>query len=215
MNSWTVSDMDVVYYDIAMETNTLENLKTTSWRASVCSFMLPAWTARSGQRNIDMKAHLRKENVTDEDYTLLPRMILIQECLKIMFIMVSCADKMTGVGCITFIDESVLFAGEGTLRTHQGDIIEGSWYKGRASGKHNTVKFKNGDTYTGGMKSGLFHGEGVFQWRRNMGSYKGTWFKGRPQGRGVRVFINGNIFTGNFEGGRINGDGVMSYSNGM
>ena len=76
------------------------------------------------------------------------------------------------------------------------------------------MKFKSGDIYIGAMKSGLFHGEGEYKWRRNMGSYKGQWFKGRPEGRGVRVFVNGNIFTGGFNRGRINGDGVMSYSNG-
>lgn len=100
------------------------------------------------------------------------------------------------------------------MQTHKGDVIEGDWFKGRASGKHNKVTFKNGDVYMGAMKSGLFHGEGEFLWRRNMGSYKGTWFKGKPSGRGTRKFVNGNIFSGSFVDGRINGDGVMSYANG-
>jgi hypothetical protein len=114
----------------------------------------------------------------------------------------------------TGLFENNLYHGMGTLKSNNGDIYEGEWKKGRASGKSNTVKYRNGDLYVGGMKAGFLHGEGEFRWRRNQGSYKGEWFKGQPQGRGIRIFLNGNKFTGSFYDGRINGDGVMSYANG-
>jgi hypothetical protein len=110
--------------------------------------------------------------------------------------------------------ENNVYQGKGTLKSSNGDIYEGEWRRGRASGKSNTIKYRNGDVYIGGMKAGFLHGEGEFKWRKSQGSYKGEWFKGQPQGRGVRIFLNGNKFTGSFYNGRINGDGVMSYANG-
>ena len=110
--------------------------------------------------------------------------------------------------------ENDQYHGVGKLSKSNGDIIDGDWKGGRASGEKIEIIFGNGDKYSGGMKHGLFNGTGEFKWRRNTGTYRGEWWKGKAHGRGERQFINGNKFTGSFNSGRMQGDGIMSFANG-
>ncbi len=59
-------------------------------------------------------------------------------------------------------------------------------------------------SYTGECKKGLANGVGV---ARGVDSYKGEFFKGMPQGKGVYTWANGNYYDGEWKNGKRDGSG--------
>ena len=73
-----------------------------------------------------------------------------------------------------------------------------------------TIEFQNGEVYEGDMKGGLFQGRGKMSHAKEKGGgyYDGMWFKGKKQGRGVRVYSDGSKFVGDFFEGEIEGSKI-------
>jgi hypothetical protein len=53
-----------------------------------------------------------------------------------------------------------------------------------------TVKWSNGDVYTGDFKGGLRHGKGVFISEKGAHKYEGSWKNSLKHGQGTEIWPN-------------------------
>jgi hypothetical protein len=70
----------------------------------------------------------------------------------------------------------------------------------------------NGDTYTGELKDGKFHGRGVYT--TSTYTFEGMWKKSSIEGPGSFKFSNGSIEKGTYRKGKRFGAGEDQYING-
>ena len=78
----------------------------------------------------------------------------------------------------------------------KGNIFQGDFSDGSLSGMgHMTCK--NGDTYVGTFKNGLFDGKGQLTYSGNV--YNGNFCEGKKKGEGLIIFENGD----KYEVGRV------------
>lgn len=76
-----------------------------------------------------------------------------------------------------------------------------------------TVKYANGDEYTGDLVDGKLQGQGTFK-SANGNESTGNWVDGKQQGQGTFKATNGNAYTGNWVDNKIQGQGTFKYANG-
>ena len=78
-----------------------------------------------------------------------------------------------------------------------------------------TIKYSNGDKYTGHWKNNQIHGYGVFEWI-NGEIYRGQWKNHQKNGYGTHIAVIGNRYDGYWENDLKNGRGLMMiYTNGI
>ncbi|RLD65057.1 MAG: hypothetical protein DRI84_07600, partial [Bacteroidetes bacterium] len=65
------------------------------------------------------------------------------------------------------------------------------------------------ESYEGGCKNGLAHGEGL---AKGVDTYQGRFKKGLPDGYGTYNWANGAIYQGDWKKGKRSGRGSYSYS---
>lgn len=70
--------------------------------------------------------------------------------------------------------------------------------------------YPSGNTYSGEMKGGKRHGDGVYTWTEDGCTYDGMWLNNLQNGRGKMTFKNGNVYVGNFTKNNIDGEGFLS-----
>jgi len=78
---------------------------------------------------------------------------------------------------------------------------------------HGTLKFSNGDTYTGGFLEGYRHGRGEIKFADGS-KYNGAWEHDKYHGYGQRCFANGDMYIGHFDKGQRCGHGKFEYAKG-
>ncbi len=76
-----------------------------------------------------------------------------------------------------------------------------------------TLTLPGGDRYSGGLRDGLFDGDGDLQYA-NGNRYVGTFRLGRKQGSGTFKFANGDVYVGEFAQDQRQGRGVYTYRDG-
>uniref|UniRef100_A0A6B2LHM7 MORN repeat-containing protein 5 n=1 Tax=Arcella intermedia TaxID=1963864 RepID=A0A6B2LHM7_9EUKA len=100
--------------------------------------------------------------------------------------------------------------GRGTSVNEEG-VYEGEFCNGERHG-FGTMWFDNGDKYRGNWYEGLFQGKGVYYVRSSNSYYYAHWNDGKKvHGTWVR---DKNIYSGPFEDGLFNGKGIYTYPNG-
>lgn len=65
-----------------------------------------------------------------------------------------------------------------------------------------------GNTYTGKLKAGKFHGEGTWKSGGEGNSYSGSWKNGEFHGEGTYTWTDGSKYVGSFAGDKFHGRGV-------
>ena len=76
-----------------------------------------------------------------------------------------------------------------------------------------SLTLPGGDRYEGGLRDGLFEGEGDLHFA-NGNRYIGTFRLGRKQGNGTFIFANGDKYVGEFVQNQRHGHGVYTYRDG-
>jgi hypothetical protein len=89
-----------------------------------------------------------------------------------------------------------------------GECIRGDCINGEG-----TMKFDNGDSYTGTFKDEKKIGYGIYTFS-NGERYEGEFQADFPNGKGTAFLANGNVFSGNFINNVPDGKGKMIFNNG-
>lgn len=74
-----------------------------------------------------------------------------------------------------------------------------------------TIKWDNGESYSGQMKDGKRQGQGTFIWQNGQ-SYTGAWQNDLPEGRGSLRFANGDLYEGDIKAGVPEGFGIKHFT---
>lgn len=76
-----------------------------------------------------------------------------------------------------------------------------------------TINLPNGDSYTGDIQNGKYHGQGEYFFKGQNLVYRGTFVEGRQHGQGVLSLASTSeaIYDGTWELGRKNGLGNYLY----
>lgn len=84
------------------------------------------------------------------------------------------------------------------------------FFPGIVSGQENCRVLKSGisETYTGGCKKGLAHGQGS---ATGIDRYEGQFRNGLPDGTGTYTWENGDIYTGEWKEGKRQGIGKYTF----
>jgi len=77
------------------------------------------------------------------------------------------------------------------------------------SGDTQTVTYDDGSTYTGQIKSGKRHGQGL--WQSRTGQYEGQWQADMQHGAGHQTWSDGRVYDGQFDNGKFSGQGRMVW----
>jgi hypothetical protein len=114
--------------------------------------------------------------------------------------------------------EDMLPDGEGTMRYPNGDIYTGDWSIGERIGV-GTLLYRNGDIYEGEWRNGLRHGYGNYTWndgRRYEGYYRDNLRHGIGTFTGWNDLTNGfeGTYVGMNEGDEFEGRGEFAFANG-
>jgi clan AA aspartic protease (TIGR02281 family) len=78
---------------------------------------------------------------------------------------------------------------------------------------HGTLRFPNGEVYTGDFLDSRRSGEGTYAWPDGR-KYVGTFREGLPNGRGTYTLPNGEQYVGDFQDNRRTGQGVYTWPDG-
>jgi hypothetical protein len=96
-------------------------------------------------------------------------------------------------------------------------FADGTIYEGKFANNqmevYGTLKFINGDKFTGSFEENKINGDGVFMFRDGT-LYSGTFFANMPDGKGTVNFSNGDCYEGGFKAGKRSGKGKYVWSNG-
>ena len=76
-----------------------------------------------------------------------------------------------------------------------------------------TVKYANGDKYTGEWKEDKAHGQGIYTYA-NGNKHVGEYEENKANGQGTYTYANGNKHVGGYEDNKANGWGTYTYVNG-
>ena len=106
----------------------------------------------------------------------------------------------------------------GTLRFSNGDIYTGEFNYGKPNGK-GEFTYGNGDSYNGTVVEGQRHGSGTYTSAAG-DKYVGQFSEGKFQGIGTYYFLanirsRGDIYVGEFSSNTFNGQGRYTHSNGQ
>ncbi len=91
---------------------------------------------------------------------------------------------------------------------YSGDKVDG-----KRQG-HGTIRFENGDTYSGEWHYDLMHGTGEYVFAKSGEKYMGEFKSDKISGQGRFYYSNGSVYDGGFLSGKRNGVGTMTYKNG-
>ena len=106
----------------------------------------------------------------------------------------------------------------GTLRFSNGDIYTGEFNYGKPSGK-GAFAYGNGDSYSGTVVEGQRHGSGTYTSAAG-DKYVGQFSEGKFEGVGTYYFLannrsRGDTYVGEFSSNTFNGQGRYTHSNGQ
>ena len=106
----------------------------------------------------------------------------------------------------------------GTLRFSNGDIYTGEFNYGKPNGK-GAFTYGNGDSYSGTVAEGQRHGSGTYTSAAG-NKYVGQFSEGNFEGLGTYYFLanspsRGDIYAGEFSSNTFNGQGRYTHSNGQ
>ena len=106
----------------------------------------------------------------------------------------------------------------GTLRFSNGDIYTGEFNYGKPNGK-GAFTYGNGDSYSGIVAEGQRHGSGTYISAAG-DKYVGQFSEGKFDGLGVYYFLannrsRGDIYVGEFSSNTFNGQGRYTHANGQ
>jgi len=106
----------------------------------------------------------------------------------------------------------------GTLRFSNGDIYTGEFNYGKPNGK-GTFTYGNGDSYNGTVAEGQRHGSGIYTSTAG-DKYVGQFSEGKFDGAGTYYFLannrsKGDIYVGEFSSNTFNGQGRYTHANGQ
>ena len=76
-----------------------------------------------------------------------------------------------------------------------------------------TYTFADGETYTGGYKNGLYHGQGTYNFASG-NTYTGGFRNDLYHGQGTYTFADGGTYTGGHKDGLKHGQGTMILKDG-
>ncbi|KAL7544372.1 hypothetical protein ACHAWF_007755 [Thalassiosira exigua] len=97
--------------------------------------------------------------------------------------------------------------GEGTMKYDNGNEYSGQWKDNKRDGK-GTTKYKSGNVYTGIWKTGKRHGFGVFHIQKTGDVYRGNWAQGLKSGPGVYEYADGELDVSFYQDDIRVGEGV-------
>lgn len=75
------------------------------------------------------------------------------------------------------------------------------------------VSLSNGEKFEGFWKNDVFHGDGLYIWKKEEW-FKGNFVAGQMNGTGKRRFKNGSVYYGEFLKGKMHGNGRIVFKNG-
>jgi len=106
----------------------------------------------------------------------------------------------------------------GTLRFSNGDIYTGEFNYGKPNGK-GAFTYGNGDSYSGTVAEGQRHGSGTYTSFAG-DKYVGQFSEGKFDGVGTYYFLannrsKGDIYVGEFTANTFNGQGRYTHANGQ
>ena len=106
----------------------------------------------------------------------------------------------------------------GTLRFSNGDIYTGEFNYGKPNGK-GAFTYGNGDTYSGTLAEGQRHGSGTYTSAAG-DKYVGQFSEGKFEGVGTYYFLansrsKGDVYAGEFNSNTFNGQGRYTHANGQ
>lgn len=106
----------------------------------------------------------------------------------------------------------------GSLRFSNGDIYTGEFNYGRPNGK-GAFTYGNGDVYKGTVVEGQRHGSGTYVSAAG-DKYVGQFNEGNFEGVGTYYFLannrsKGDVYTGEFRSSNFNGQGRYIHANGQ
>ena len=92
-------------------------------------------------------------------------------------------------------------------RIYSGEVINKTPF-----GYGKLINIKENTVYTGEFKDGLFHGEGLFEWKNKGDSLKGTFENNYPL-NGTYTYKNTNYYQGTFnKDWEFHGEGIFNFS---
>ncbi len=100
-----------------------------------------------------------------------------------------------------------------TIKYKNGDSYTGGIVNDKRSGKGKYV-WKNGDVYQGDFVNDKRSGKGKFTWK-NGDVYQGDFINDKRSGKGKMTWKNGNVYTGDFINDKRTGKGKLTFKNGM
>lgn len=107
-----------------------------------------------------------------------------------------------------------VITGNGKLTLPSGEVRTGTFLHDYLSGPNGTIKYPNGDFYSGELHYDLPSGVGKLTYRSGA-TYEGNFSAGKPDGLGVLKRADGGIYEGSFKSGQFEGQGILKTASGL
>ncbi|MEW6601981.1 MAG: hypothetical protein AB1499_13495 [Nitrospirota bacterium] len=91
--------------------------------------------------------------------------------------------------------------GQGTMKWPNGDEYTGDWKNDKMDGR-GIMNWANGDLYDGEWKDDIMNGQGTYIWS-NGDEYTGSWKNGLQDGQGTFTYADGDVISGVFSSGEM------------
>jgi len=102
--------------------------------------------------------------------------------------------------------------GTHSVKFENGDQYSGQWKSGKRDG-HGTYVYANGDRYEGQYRENKRNGRGVFEYA-DKSKYVGEYRSDRKHGLGVYTYPNGAMYEGAWLNGKKHGPGTHTFPSG-
>ena len=102
--------------------------------------------------------------------------------------------------------------GQGTIRYENGDRYSGEWRNDLMHGQGD-YHYANGDSYSGQWKDDAFHGRGTYIFKSGS-RYVGGWRDDKKHGKATYYHKNGDTWEGYYINGKRHGKGIFTKANG-
>ncbi len=79
---------------------------------------------------------------------------------------------------------------------------------------NNTIRYSNGDVYTGELNGLMRHGSGKMVFSATGDVYEGQFYEDKLTGTGTFTYANGDVYTGGLQDSMKQGYGVFTFVNG-
>lgn len=109
---------------------------------------------------------------------------------------------------ILTLDEGAGIAKIETVTLPDGSVYSGKMKNGKMHGQ-GILKFKDGSIYKGMMKQGKMDGQGIMKYP-NGDNYDGQWKNNQMHGYGTFNRANGSWYQGNYRNGKFHGQGMLT-----